>query len=120
VNVSSRDTSGTITMSLSYDGPFEDIGFTVTAYSGLTMRWDETIRTLPFDLKISGALTAKTSGGNYTLATYMINPQYRLRVPTTTQSGPPARTRVEVLLHAPRDLPVNAMVTWGGGERVFE
>ncbi|KAI0250079.1 hypothetical protein BJV78DRAFT_620230 [Lactifluus subvellereus] len=115
-----RDASGTITLNVSYDGPFDDIGFTVTAYSGLTMRWDETLRTLPFDLKISGALTAKTSGGNYTLHTYMLNPQYRLRVPATTQSGPPAKTRVEVSLHAPRDLPVNAMVTWGRGERVFD
>jgi calpain-7 len=118
--VPSRDASGTITLNVSYDGPFDDIGFTVTAYSGLTMRWDETLRTLPFDLKISGALTAKTSGGNYTLPTYMLNPQYRLRVPAATQSGPPAKTRVEVSLHAPRNLPVNATVTWGRGERVFE
>jgi calpain-7 len=105
---------------LSYDGPFDGIGFTVVAYSGLDMRWDEPLRTLQFDLRMSGILTTKTSGGNYTLPTYMINPQYRLRVPATTQDGPSGKTRVEVLLHAPRDVPINVVITWGRGERVFE
>ncbi|KAI0300432.1 hypothetical protein B0F90DRAFT_410021 [Multifurca ochricompacta] len=79
------DASGTISVNLSYDGPFDDIGFTVTAYSGLTMQWDESLRKLPFDIRVSGSLTAKTSGGNYTLKTYMVNPQYRLRVPMAQQ-----------------------------------
>ena len=107
-------------MNLSYDGSFDGIGFTVTVYSGLNMRWDGPLRALPFDLRISGALTAKTSGGNYTLSSYMINPQYRLRVPATTQDGPSTKTRVEISLHAPRDVPINAIITWGRGERVFE
>ena len=122
VTVPPSDASSTISLNASYDGPFDDIGFTVTAYSRLTMRWDETPRKLPYDLRLEGALTAKTSGGNHTLSTYMLNPQYRLRVPppTTTQSGPSAKTRIEVALHAPRDVPVNATAIWGRGERVFE
>ena len=121
VTVPSSDASGTISLNASYDGPFDDVGFTVTAYSCLTMRWDETPRKLSFDLRVSGALTAKTSGGNHTLSTYMLNPQYRLRVPpSTTQQGPSATTRIEVALHAPRDVPVNATAIWGRGERVFE
>lgn len=120
VIVPPSDASGTLSLSASYDGPFDDVGFTVTAYSRLTMRWDETPRKLPFDLRVSGALTAKTSGGNYTLPTYMVNPQYHLRVPPTTQQGPSAKTRIEVALHAPRDVPVNAMAIWGRGERVFD
>lgn len=112
--------SGTISLNLSYDGPFDGIGFTVVAYSGLDMRWDEPLHTLHFDLRLSGILTTKTSGGNYTLPTYMINPQYRLRVPATTQDGPSGKTRVEALLHAPRDVPINVVITWGRGERVFE
>ncbi|KAI9441524.1 hypothetical protein H4582DRAFT_2055412 [Lactarius indigo] len=121
VTVPPFDTSGTISLNASYDGPFDDVGFTITAYSQLTMRWDETPRRLPFDHRVSGALTAKTSGGNYTLPTYMVNPQYRLRVPsTTTQQGPSAKTRIEVALHAPRDVPVNATAVWGRGERVFD
>ncbi|KAI9511452.1 hypothetical protein F5148DRAFT_975182, partial [Russula earlei] len=119
VAVTPSDALGTISLTLSYDGSFNGIGFTVTAYSGFDMRWDEQLHTLPFDLRISGALTAKTSGGNYTLSTYMINPQYRLRVPATTQDGPSTKTRVEISLHALRDLPINAMVTWGQGRRVF-
>ncbi|KAH9963021.1 hypothetical protein BJV74DRAFT_786999, partial [Russula compacta] len=111
---------GTISLNLSYDGSFGAIGFTVTAYSGLSMRWDERPRTVPFDLRISGVLTAKTSGGNYTLPTYMINPQYCLRVPATTQHGPSAKTRLEISLDAPRNVPINAMITWGRGERVFD
>lgn len=120
MTVPPSEASGTITLNLSYDGSFGAIGFTVTAYSGLSMRWDERPRVVPFDLRISGSLTAKTSGGNYTLPTYMINPQYRLRVPATTQHGPSAKTRVEISLHAPRNVPINAMITWSRGERVFE
>lgn len=120
VTVTPSDASGMISLNLSYDGSFNDIGFTLTAYSGFGMRWDGPPRALPFDLRISGALTTKTSGGNYTLSTYMINPQYRLRVPGTTQDGPSTKTRVEILLHAPRDVPINAIITWGRGQRVFE
>ena len=120
MTVTPSDASGMISLNLSYDGAFNDIGFTLTAYSGFGMRWDGPPRALPFDLRISGALTTKTSGGNYTLSTYMINPQYRLRVPGTTQDGPSTKTRVEILLHAPRDVPINAIITWGRGQRVFE
>lgn len=121
VTIPPSDTSGTISLNASYDGPFDDAGFTVTAYSCLTMRWDETPRKLPYDLRVSGCLKCKTSGGNHTLSTYMLNPQYRLCVlPTTTQQGPSAKTRIEVALHAPRDVPVNATAIWGRGERVFD
>ncbi|KAI0279076.1 hypothetical protein BGY98DRAFT_933386 [Russula aff. rugulosa BPL654] len=120
VTVPSSNASGTISLNLSYDGPFDGIGFTVTAYSGLGMRWDGPLRALPFDHRISGTLTSKTSGGNYTLPTYMINPQYCLRVPATTQDGPSGKTRVKASLHAPRDLPINVVVTWGRGKRVFD
>ena len=120
VIVPHSDASGMISLNLSYDGSFDDIGFTVTAYSGFGMEWDGPLRVLPFDLRISGTLTTKTSGGNYTLPTYMINPQYRLRVPGTTQDGPSVKTRVEISLHAPRDVPINAIITWGRGQRVFE
>ncbi len=118
--VPSSNASGTISLNLSYDGAFDGTGFTITAYSGLGMRWAEPLRALPFDHRISGTLTTKTSGGNYTLPTFMINPQYRLHVPTTTQDGPSGKTRVEVSLHAPRDVPINVVITWGRGERVFE
>jgi calpain-7 len=120
VTVPSPNAPSTISLNLSYDGPFDGIGFTVTAYSGLGMRWDGPPRPLLFDLRISGTLTTKTSGGNYTLPTYMVNPQYRLRVPATKQDGPSGKTRVEASLHAPRDVPINVVVTWGRGERVFE
>jgi len=119
--VPSSNASGTISLNVSYDGPFDGIGFTVTAYSGLGMRWDGPLRALPFDHRISGTLTSKTSGGNYTLPTYMINPQYCLHVPATTQDGPSGgKTRVKASLHTSRDLPINVVVTWGRGKRVFE
>jgi calpain-7 len=120
VTIPSSNISGTISLTLSYDGPFDGVGFTATAYSGLGMRWDGPLRALPFDHRISGTLTSKTSGGNYTLPTYMINPQYCLRVPATTQDGPPGKTRIKASLRAARDLPINVVVTWGRGKRVFE
>jgi calpain-7 len=120
VTVPSPNASGTISLNLSYDGSFDGVGFTAIAYSGLGMHWDGPLRALLFDLRISGTLTTKTSGGNYTLPSYMINPQYRIRVPATTQDGPSGKTRIEASLHAPRDVPVNVMATWGRGERVFE
>ncbi|KAI0262230.1 hypothetical protein BC834DRAFT_829325, partial [Gloeopeniophorella convolvens] len=116
--------AGTLSLNISYDGAHDDVGFTAAVYSALAMRWDAAPRRLPFDAKVAGALTAKTSGGNYTLPTFMLNPQYRLRVAAATgaglQAGPAAKTRVGVALHAPRDVPVNVTAVWGRGERVFD
>ncbi|KAI0067565.1 cysteine proteinase [Artomyces pyxidatus] len=113
---------GALYLTVSYDGLFDDVGFTVTTYSSVVMHWDETTTRLPFDLKVSGTLTAKSSGGNYTLPTYMVNPQYRLHIPPTSSSPrvPGPKAHVSLRLQASRALPVNVTAVWGNGERVFD
>ncbi|KAH9006279.1 hypothetical protein EDB86DRAFT_3070317 [Lactarius hatsudake] len=103
VTVPTSDASGTISLNASYDGPFDDVGFTVTAYSRLTMRWDEAPRQAPLRSQGVGRSDGKD-----------------IRRKLHPPHGPSGKTRIEVALHAPRDVPVNATAIWGRGERVFE
>ncbi|KAI0048831.1 cysteine proteinase [Auriscalpium vulgare] len=126
IRTSVPDTKSSLSLSLiaSYSGASSDIGFTLTAYSSLPLAWDTSVRRLPFDASVSGTLTAKSSGGNFTLPTYMNNPQYRLRVlPAATGGrgvGPGPKARVAMRVTAAREVPVNATAVWGKGERVFD
>lgn len=91
----------------SYDGQFDDVCFTVNVYCGadVKVRWDEDagisdsisprcggfsvkvrlrvdatvcIRSSP--RQVDGTLTTKNAGGNHTHPTYMLNPQWHLRI----------------------------------------
>ncbi|KAH7907349.1 hypothetical protein BJ138DRAFT_1160375 [Hygrophoropsis aurantiaca] len=105
-----------------YDGPFEDVCFTVTAYSPRAISWDTTLRPPAYTSKVDGILTSKNAGGNCTNPTYMVNPQYHLRIHADKQDAQRAGTQAGVVLVAkgPRDMPLNITVVWSSGERTVE
>jgi hypothetical protein len=73
--------------------------------------------------KVKGTFTQSTAGGNSTCPSFMINPQYRLRIhPATSAIATRAASAVQVKLsvRTGRDLPVNVMALWSQGQRVFE
>lgn len=45
--------SDALSVLASYDGPFEEIGFTVTVYSSASIAWDKTIPKAPFRGKVT-------------------------------------------------------------------
>ncbi|GBE80774.1 Calpain-like protease palB/RIM13 [Sparassis crispa] len=108
----------------SYDGDFEDVGFTVTAYSNVALSWIEDSSNAPYSKQIDGAFTTKCAGGNYSYQTFLTNPQYHLRIHSTEESsvGPigSSKARISVVLQACRKLPMNATLVWSQGDRVTE
>ncbi|KAH0829129.1 hypothetical protein J3R83DRAFT_2605 [Lanmaoa asiatica] len=82
--------SGALSILASYDGPFDEIFFTVNVFCGadVKVRWDEDAGIgdsispggVGFCVKLDGTLTTKNAGGNHTHPTYMLNPQWHLRI----------------------------------------
>ncbi|KAI5986901.1 hypothetical protein EDD15DRAFT_1523894 [Pisolithus albus] len=143
--------SGALTVLACYDGPFDDVCFTVNVFcgSGLSIKWDENagvggIGVKGHSVKVEGAFTTKNSGGNHSHPTYMLNPQWHLRIleqetirravspaagtsltrATGTEQGLSGSSRdkamVIVTAQGPRDIPLNLTAVWSAGERVFE
>lgn len=107
----------------SYDGDANEVGFTVSAYCSehTEIKWDETIVSPPYEKKVPGAITHKSAGGNCTHRSFMVNPQYHLRIlapPKGSRGAGKARTNVN--LRTGKDVPVNVAVVWGQGKRVTE
>ncbi|KIM64021.1 hypothetical protein SCLCIDRAFT_116338, partial [Scleroderma citrinum Foug A] len=142
VDVAPRNLSRTLTILACYDGPFDDVCFSVNVFcgSGLTMNWDEKAGVGGVD----GNFTIMNAGGNHTYPTYMLNPQWHLRIldqepirrsvspaigpnssrgPGTWQ-GPSisAKEKAAVILSAlgPREMSLNLTAVWSSGERVVE
>ncbi|KAI6029389.1 hypothetical protein BKA83DRAFT_4218216 [Pisolithus microcarpus] len=126
-----------------YDGPFDDVCFTVSVLcgSGLSIKWDENagvggVGVKGHNMKVEGAFTTKNSGGNHSLPTYMLNPQWHLRVleqetirravspgarttltrATGTEQGLSGSSKdkatVIVTAQGPRDVPLNLTAVW--------
>ncbi|KAG8221254.1 hypothetical protein J3R82DRAFT_1418 [Butyriboletus roseoflavus] len=89
-SVSRPKISGALSIFASYDGPFDDVFFTVNVYCGADVKasWDGdsgiedliSPRGSGFSIKVDGTLTTKNAGGNHTHPTYMLNPQWHLRI----------------------------------------
>ncbi|KAL4079236.1 hypothetical protein J3A83DRAFT_4456252, partial [Scleroderma citrinum] len=114
--------SGALTILSCYDGPFDDVCFSVSVFcgSGLMVNWDE-------NAGVDGNLTIKNAGGNHTYPTYMLNPQWHLRIleqEPIRRSGPStsSKDKAAVILSAmgPREVPLNLTAVWSAGERVVE
>lgn len=138
--------SGVVVVTASYEGDKDakEIGFSVVVYSGdsVQVTWDESISPPPYStkvrarsflssfddldllLQVEGVLTNKNSGGNSTYPTFMVNPQYHLRIypPTKSSSagGAARKSKTKVLLRAGKDAPVNTVVVWSKGDRKAE
>ena len=104
--------------------------YTVDVYAcqGAGLSWDENISPPPYTEKVTGAFTAKNSGGNGSYPTFMLNPQYHLRI-HPTRTGPRLaslpnlsgqKVKTVIVLKSERDIPVNLSLAWSqGGERIF-
>ncbi|KIK39167.1 hypothetical protein CY34DRAFT_770204 [Suillus luteus UH-Slu-Lm8-n1] len=121
-------TSGSLSLLACYDGQFDQVGFTVTAFaypSDVVVSWDMRVPPARYMQKIDGVLTNKTAGGNCTHPTYMVNPQYHLRVhnaSTSTSASTDKRNKTQVILTAQstRDISLNVTAVWSQGERISE
>ncbi|OBZ69552.1 Calpain-like protease palB/RIM13 [Grifola frondosa] len=113
-----------LSMIASYDGDSDCNGFTVTVYSHHTMSWIEDSWKALYSKELEGAFTSKTGGGNPTYPTFMLNPQYHLRIlpdmqgPTTGRRS--AKARTSVVVRGDRHVPMNITLVWSQGERVSE
>ncbi|KAK2467728.1 hypothetical protein APHAL10511_000023 [Amanita phalloides] len=118
--------SGVLAITASYDGDADDVGYTINAYAGegIDLVWDESVPQPPYTESVTGSLTARNSGGNGTYPTFMLNPQYYLRLhpPNVQISAPSAarakKVRTTIVLKSERIIPVNVSMTWSQGERI--
>lgn len=125
-------TSGSLSLLACYDGQFDQVGFTVTAFaysSDVAVSWDTRVSPARYIQKIDGALTHKTAGGNCTHPTYMVNPQYHLRVHNTDTSidkrqsasaDKHNKTQVILTAQSTRYISLNVTAVWSRGERISE
>lgn len=91
--------------------PLESYNFTLTVFSELPIQVGEAQEEMSHFKEIDGTWSRRTAGGNSSLSTYFINPQYKL---TTTQSGP-----VSILLTTgDQDVHVHVDLVWASGKRV--
>ncbi|KAG7449916.1 cysteine proteinase [Guyanagaster necrorhizus] len=118
--ISKNQPSGTLVILASYDGKSQDVGFTLTVYarSAITISWNTDVPIPPFTTEIESTFTLKNAGGNSTFPTYMVNPQYHLRIHPMAHIR--SKSKVSLTMHTVKDLPVNITVVWSQGHRVFE
>ncbi len=65
----------------------------------------------------------KNTGRNCTYPTFMVNPQYHLRIHPAAKADTSRRSKkakAKVVLRAPKSVPVNVVVVWSKGDRKFE
>ncbi|KAG2153243.1 hypothetical protein DEU56DRAFT_955173 [Suillus clintonianus] len=130
IKIDPTQPSGSLSLLACYDGQFDEVGFTVTAFScssDVVLSWDTKVPPPRYTHKIDGALTNKTAGGNCTHPTYMVNPQYHLKVhntstSTSTHIRPSQNNKTQVILTAQsaRDISLNITAVWSQGERISE
>ncbi|KAF8841696.1 cysteine proteinase [Paxillus ammoniavirescens] len=116
--------SGALSILASYDGPFDDVFFSVNVCcgAGVKVRWDEDAGIGDSIGGAEGTLNSKNAGGNHTHPTYMLNPQWHLRIHDLGEMGRAEREKASVILsaHGPREVPLNVTGVWSSGERVVE
>ncbi|KAJ7725649.1 hypothetical protein DFH07DRAFT_758588, partial [Mycena maculata] len=115
--------SGSLFIFASYDGQAAEVGFSLSVYAPSTtsITWDESVPAPPFTSKIEGTLTSKNAGGNNTHPSFMVNPQYHLRIHPPKQANLSTRkANVSLTMQMGRDVAVNVAVAWTQGGRVFE
>ncbi|KAF9012688.1 hypothetical protein BDQ17DRAFT_1344439 [Cyathus striatus] len=115
--------SGALSIFASYEGPSNKIGFTLTAYATYNniISWDESPPVSTYFTKVDGKLTSMNAGGNCTYPTFMVNPQYSLRIlPPNESKLNVGKAQVTLVLQTKKDIPVNIAAVWSQGERITE
>ncbi|KAJ2930167.1 hypothetical protein H1R20_g6964, partial [Candolleomyces eurysporus] len=123
--LSCTERAGILSILASYDGDASEVGFTISVYSSehVDIQWNETVVTPLLTTKVSGTITHKTAGGNCTHRSFMVNPQYHLRIlipRNTLGSNSGAKARTNFTLQTSKDTPVNVAVVWSQGKRVTD
>lgn len=91
--------------------PLPKYAFTLSVFSRCELDVYEATKASPYNAGVSGAWTKASAGGNAHAATYPLNPQFKLVVPS--------RTPITLLLETEREeLAVHVKLVWGGGKRV--
>ncbi|SPO27151.1 related to calpain-like protease PalBory [Ustilago trichophora] len=88
----------------------KDVNYTLSVFSRYRMELSELRTRLPYCESVTGSWTARTAGGNATLASFMSNPQYTLIVP----AGPDEVQMQVVLESGDRRVPVQVLLTYPG------
>lgn len=125
IRIPSSQRSGALSILGSYDGDAREVGFSLSAYShsSIDISWDENVPDPPYTKKVDGRWTSKNAGGNCTFPTFMVNPQYHLRIhPPKSRVGSNAsgKARTTLSLQASKDVPVNVATVWSQGQRIVE
>ncbi|KAG9087468.1 cysteine protease [Ceratobasidium sp. UAMH 11750] len=121
-----KDTSPNEIVSLitSRDGSGPEVGYTLSIYSHTCINLEVVTRVLGYIKTVNGTFTAKTAGGNASLATFMNNPQYRVCVggegSRNAGGSSSARIPIKITAEGPRTLPLNVKLVWSGGQRVSD
>ncbi|KAF5317385.1 hypothetical protein D9611_003702 [Ephemerocybe angulata] len=126
----SNERSGLVSILASYDDGSATsspnctfpVGFTLSAYApaSTSIKWLEASTPPPYTSKVHGTITHKTAGGNCTYGSFLVNPQYRLRILSPKGSKGSGKARTNLALVASKDMPVNVVAVWSGGKRVYE
>ncbi|GAC93124.1 hypothetical protein PHSY_000686 [Pseudozyma hubeiensis SY62] len=88
----------------------KDVNYTLAVFSRYPMELSELRTRLPFCESVSGSWTARTAGGNATLASFMTNPQYTLVVPAGA-----GEVQLQVMLESSdRRIPVQVLIAYPG------
>lgn len=109
----------------SHDGDVDEVGYTLNVYAGqgVNLAWDEKVPVSAYTERLTGSFTTKNCGGNGTYSTYMLNPQYHLQLhPQKTRSSltsSRAKVNTSIVLKTGRSVPVNVLVAWSQGERIY-
>ncbi|TKY87839.1 hypothetical protein EX895_003420 [Sporisorium graminicola] len=89
----------------------KDVNYTLSVFSRYPMELSELRTRMPYCETIQGAWTARTAGGNATLASFMCNPQYALVVPPAGAGG----LQLQVMLEcADRRMAVQVLLAYPG------
>ncbi|KAB5593816.1 calpain-like protease palB [Ceratobasidium theobromae] len=124
VRIKGTPPSEVISLVAARDGSGPETGYTLSIYSQSTIEIEAVTKVLGYIKMINGVFTGKTAGGNSSLATFMNNPQYCVRIGqgTIQSTGSTARARIPVKLtvEGARTLPLNLKLVWSGGRRVSD
>ncbi|KAJ4159268.1 uncharacterized protein LMH87_008175 [Akanthomyces muscarius] len=91
--------------------PLKSYNFTLTVFSELPVELREAQEEMSHFKEIDGKWSRRTAGGNSSLSTYFINPQFKI---STTRTGP-----VSILLTTgDQDVHVHVDLVWASGKRV--
>lgn len=105
--------------------PLPLLGMSTYQYPHLSTRWDASrylYSSHSTSNQIDGVLTNKNAGGNCTYPTFMLNPQYHLRIhpPKCDSQSRRAKAKIALTMQTSRDIPANITLVWSQGERIDE